>query len=69
MDNIVSVNIEAIFADSKKKRGIEKYAEIIKSFSNEKYQFIFISPERFQSKVFRQSLNDLNMDIYFLNYK
>ena len=33
MDNIVSVNIEAIFADSKKKRGIEKYAEIIKSFS------------------------------------
>ena len=33
MNNIVSVNIATIFADSKKKRGVEKYAEIIKSFS------------------------------------
>ena len=33
MNSIVSVNIATIFADSKKKRGVEKYAEIIKSFS------------------------------------
>ena len=33
MDKILSVNIATIFSDSKKKRGVEKYAEIIKTFS------------------------------------
>ena len=33
MDKILSVNIEAIFSDSKKKRGFEKYAEITQMFA------------------------------------
>lgn len=58
--NLKKVYINNVASITGDKDGEEK-AEIIKSFSNEKYQFIFISPERFQSKVFRQSLNDLNI--------
>lgn len=58
-ENLKKVYISNVASITGDKDGEEK-AEIIKSFSNNKYQFIFISPERFQSKVFRQSLSDLN---------
>ncbi len=51
-------NIETITSDIE----AEKKTEIIKYFSEEKYQFIFISPERFQSKNFRKSLENLNVN-------
>lgn len=59
-ENLKKVYISNVASITGDKDGEEK-AEIINSFSNEKYQFIFISPERFQSKVFRQSLEDLNL--------
>lgn len=59
-DNLKKIYISNVASITGDKDGEEK-AEIIKSFSNEKYQFIFISPERFQSKFFRQSLNDLKI--------
>ena len=33
MNNLLATDIKAVFADSKKKRGIEKYAEITRTFS------------------------------------
>ena len=51
-------NIETVTSDI----NADKKSEIIKYFSEEKYQFIFISPERFQSKSFRKSLEDLNIN-------
>ena len=51
-------NIEKVTSDVE----AEKKSEIIKYFSQEKYQFIFISPERFQSKAFRKSLEELNVN-------
>lgn len=49
-------NIECITGDLE----ANKKDKIIKDFSDGKYQFIFISPERFQMKNFRESLEQLN---------
>lgn len=51
-------NVETVTSDI----SADKKEEIIKYFAQEKYQFIFISPERFQSKSFRKSLEDLNIN-------
>lgn len=50
------VNVESITSDM---NGDEK-GKVINSFSNEEYQFLFITPERFQIKNFRESLEELN---------
>ena len=58
LKQIYMSNIETVTSDI----NADKKSEIIKYFSEEKYQFIFISPERFQSKSFRKSLEDLNIN-------
>lgn len=39
--------------------------QVANQFSNGKYLFIFISPERFQTKAFRLELSKINKDLHF----
>ncbi len=43
----------------------EEKVEVLRSFRNSKYFFVWISPERFQSQVFRESLQAINRERNF----
>lgn len=54
-------NIESINSDT---IGVER-TEILDNYSNGKYFFVFISPERFQTKDFRERLVAINSQLNF----
>ena len=58
-DNLDGNYIKNIETITSNKNAKEK-EEIMSNFAKGKYQFIFISPERFQSKRFRRSMDELN---------
>lgn len=56
IQNIESINSDVIGAER---------TEILDNYSNGKYFFVFISPERFQTKDFRQRLSAINSQLDF----
>ncbi|MCP9199027.1 RecQ family ATP-dependent DNA helicase [Gramella sp. GC03-9] len=61
LDQAYIQNIESINSDV---TGPER-TEILDNYSNGKYFFVFISPERFQTKDFRERLTSINSQLNF----
>ncbi|WP_167343151.1 DEAD/DEAH box helicase [Nonlabens sp. SY33080] len=61
LDQAYIQNIESINSDT---IGAER-TEIMDNYGNGKYFFVFISPERFQTKDFRERLNAINKQLNF----
>ena len=61
LDQAYIQNIESINSDV---TGLER-TEILDNYSNGKYFFVFISPERFQTKDFRERLTSINSQLNF----